>query len=264
MKPVDPDDARRRPTILQQGLAETIDPDAEWRRLFWSVELQELLHEEHGTVITAHARRVGSRRVIRDVVTYELERTSSYYADLNSVELAVDLGSSRLAVLAPREDIMMYPRGAGLGRLLMSMMIRHAKERCPERRVAPAKLGYGDAETDGMRDHRNNFYAGHGYTLSFPKDPGRRVGNVSAARVADLRERVNDAKVKVLDPAVVFAQFVQQHTRAEKSSELAEFLQRRIDSREVALSRTLRAIRWQHAAVGFAACVVVWLLSRQP
>jgi hypothetical protein len=110
--------------------------------LIWSVQILEWRAPSLGVVLRAHARQVASSIALLDgSLIYHENKTSVYEADLNAIELAVDPGSSKKATLAPRHDIIMSPRGTGLGRALMSLLIRRAKERFADRSIRRATLG---------------------------------------------------------------------------------------------------------------------------
>lgn len=119
VSPIDPTNVMNEQTILQDCVVETIDPDTASRRLIWSVQLLEGKVAGLGVVLRAHARLIASRIKMPDgVVTYYSNKQGQYYADLNAIELSIGTSNSTKARLAPRYDIIMSPRGTGIGRVL--------------------------------------------------------------------------------------------------------------------------------------------------
>jgi GNAT superfamily N-acetyltransferase len=217
--PVRDDVELGKATVLQESLVETADAGDSNTRWIWLTQLIESQPEPGRSVLLrAHARKLARRVDVRgSEALWFLERDSRFDPGHNAIELSIDPRSRDKAKLAPRHDVMLYPRGVGLGRVLMSMLIRRAKERFPDRAIARATVGPQDARTNEERDRRNDFYEGHGFKCDFSGDPERRVGHVYVERIDDLFERINASKVTLLSPATLVTQYVEEHNDRKKA-----------------------------------------------
>lgn len=189
---------------------------------------------------------------------YFLESSNSLDKALNSIELLVDLTGEKPAVLGPNHDIIVHPQGVGIGRVLMSLVIRRAKELCPDQRIARARLGIDDARTDDARDMRNGFYEGHKFVCSFPDDPERRRGYVSAPRIGDLVERINYEKVSFLTPEEVFLSYVREFTDHATVATKVDSLQKQVEATHGFWSKRLRIERHFWGTVVFVLALIGW------
>lgn len=219
--------------VLSELVVETVGQEDVCHHWLWHVQLLEGHDPRNGRlVLRSQARKIARRYQMRggDSLHVLETRDNEFYFDLNAIELSINPMSNDKAVLAARHDIIVHPRGTGLGRVLMSSIIRRAKERFPDLAIAPARLGIADANTDEDRDRRNGFYDGHGFQCVFPDDPERRVGYVLARRIGDLIERVNDDKVSFLPPDQLLVDLLKEREKRVRAEERAHSLQASLDS----------------------------------
>lgn len=143
---------------------------------------------------------------------------------INKISVYID-NDRRECKLAPVGNIIMNPKGAGLGRYLLSYIVTFLKKEKPEYRFVKGLLGAGDAASASNRARRHRFYEGAGFAIHYKHE--RISGVFFAENVSKLKDYYDADKFKLIS----LDSFIKEHFDLFNSeSRLSEAHQKRLDA----------------------------------
>lgn len=145
---------------------------------------------------TKHFFRAEVRPVWRERTEWPSFEKGQFHPLQNAVQVTVDTAEGA-AKFGPNGNIIMNPRGCGLGSYLMSRVIRWLKENYPEVRVLRGQLSGNDARNEEDAKRRNRFYEKHNFDFDWHEEG--LSGSFFKARAGNLKECSTDIEEFTVD-----------------------------------------------------------------
>lgn len=145
---------------------------------------------------TKHFFRAEARPVWRERTEWPSFEKGQFHSLQNAIQVTVDTAEGA-AKFGPKGNIIMSPRGCGLGSYLMSRVIRWLKESYPDVRVIRGQLSGSDARNEEDAKHRNQFYRKHNFDFDWHEEGVS--GSFLKARAGNLKECSTDIEEFTVD-----------------------------------------------------------------